>query len=183
MGRCTRTKGAIPFFGSNTRRTLRCITLVWAFENFRPDTNILLISLWFKFRTIKGTIGNCSQIIVNVKMHLVTSNGELLIVENIVRNDSLWRQSFWERGNFKREAFYHASESTPFCTGMVFFLSLFSRNFNDQLSQNFHRPEIIIDRKVFRVYSIPLKGLGTSCIQRFTLHLHGLKILMEESFP
>ena len=45
---------------------------------------------------------------------------ELLIVQNIARNGSLWSNySFWERGNFSlkqfnisAEAFYYASDST-----------------------------------------------------------------------
>ena len=77
---------------------------------------------------------------------MVTSNGELLIVQNIERNDSLWSNIvFLERGNFSlkwkktssAEAFYYASESTQSNATRVF-LSLFSCNFNDQLSPNFH---------------------------------------------
>ena len=53
--------------------------------------------------SIKGTghYWYLLKIIINIKTYWVTSNGELLIVQTIVRNGSLWNDIvFWERGNF-----------------------------------------------------------------------------------
>ncbi len=84
------------------------------------------------------------------KNYLVKSTGELLILKNIVRSETLW-----SNGVLEKEVIFHkqiwiwerlqawslsrASESTQFYASRVFFLSLFSCNFNDQLSPNFHR--------------------------------------------
>ena len=94
------------------------------------------------------------KIIVNIKTDLVMSNGELLIVKNIVRNDSLW---IWSNVVFEKVVISHENiwfdfetsaevwkssiwtESTQLRTNRVFSLPLFSHNFEDQLSSNFHR--------------------------------------------
>ena len=86
---------------------------------------------------------------------MVTSNGELLIVYNIVRNGSLWSAIvFWERSNFPRIWFRDLRFRTwgleinhlnahNFVWQGCFFLSLLSRNFDGRLSSNIHRFVII----------------------------------------
>ena len=87
-----------------------------------------------------------TQNIVSIKTYLVTSNGDLLVVLNIVRNGSLCR--IWGRISFSLKYFswirdlslglkFKASESTQL-VWKCFFLSL-SRNCDDQLSLNVHR--------------------------------------------
>jgi len=86
----------------------------------------------------------------------VTSNGERLMVKNIVRNGSLCH-SFRERSYFPRIWFW----DFKFRTGGLeinhlnahrtswqacFFLSLLSRDFDDRLSSNFHRFVILCIR-------------------------------------
>ena len=78
------------------------------------------------------------------------SNGELLIVLKIVRNGSLWsyivfaKEVFFHEFDFENsELDFEVSRSsiwkhTTSCDN-VFFLSLLSRNFDDQLKSNFHR--------------------------------------------
>ena len=79
------------------------------------------------------------------------SIGELLIVQNIVRNGSLWSSIVFEKEvishkNNKRllaRSLLFLSESTQIRPLRVFFLSSFSHNFDDQLSSNYHRLVIL----------------------------------------
>ena len=84
-----------------------------------PSSGVILIrtelkSPHFPHPLLKDTghYGGLLEIIVSIKTYLVMSNGELLIVQNIVRN---------------------------LCNNGVFFLSLFSCNFDEKLSPNVHR--------------------------------------------
>ena len=68
-----------------------------------------------------------------------------------MRNSSLWSIEVFEKEVISQQNSWitfetsrvrsrnQASESTQVCGTGVFFLSLFSPNFNDQLSSNFHR--------------------------------------------
>ena len=87
----------------------------------------------------KGT-GHYNWELLKIIVTLVTSNGEMLIVNNIVRNGSLWSNI----------VLGGKSEITHFCAKRVFssiilsflkgvFLPLFSRNFEEQSSSSFHR--------------------------------------------
>ena len=91
---------------------------------------LLVISHYFEF--------------ISIKPHLVTNSGERLIVSNIVRKGS----SFRERSNFPRIwirdpririwglEIKHLIESKQLRVTRVFFLSLLSRNFDDRLKLN-----------------------------------------------
>ena len=73
---------------------------------------------------------------------MVTNIVELLIVQNTVRNGSLWSNVVFfkeEIYHSNTEAIYYASESTQISSIMMFFLSVFSCSFDDQLSKNVHR--------------------------------------------
>ena len=82
--------------------------------------------------------GCYSKKIVSIKSYLVLSNGELLIVYNIVRNGSL-------RSNvvFEKKAISHSHikdirpESTQICGTRVCFLSLYSCNLMTNWAQLF----------------------------------------------
>ena len=82
---------------------------------------------------------------------MVTSNGESLVVQNIVRNGSLWSGVVFEKEVIFHEFDFETSDlefevskssiwkhTTP-CDKGDFFLLLLSRNFDDRLSSNFHR--------------------------------------------
>ena len=89
-----------------------------------------------------------------MKPDLVTSNGERLIIQNIVRNGSLWSSVVFEKEVIFHEFDLETSDSefevskssiwkrATLCdhgATRVFFLSLISCNFDDRLSSNFHR--------------------------------------------
>ena len=80
---------------------------------FRGDVDILLVRVAFLCCFLRdgqselqgmGTyFSSLLKIIVGIKPYLVTNNGELLIVQNIVRNGSLW----WSNVFFEKEIIFH----------------------------------------------------------------------------
>ena len=94
---------------------------------------------------VKGS----GHIIFGMKSFLVTSNGERLVVHNVVRISSLWSGVVFEKEVIFHEFDFETLDiwgieikhlkAHNFVWQWVFILSLLSRNFDDQLSSNFHR--------------------------------------------
>ncbi len=87
---------------------------------------------------------------MTIKTYLIKSTGEMLIHITLLEITPLWSNGVLEkRAHFQPKniiweglqawSLSQASESTQFYATSVCFLSLFSCNFDDQLSPNFHR--------------------------------------------
>ena len=120
------------------------------------------------------------KIIVSIKTFLV--NEQWRVVDSIkhceTRLPLKWcsfseKHDFHSKQDFRREAFYNASESTQLCVTWVFFLGSFSRNFDDQVFTDLLFDAYVGIHQVRTLYFVNLLYTYISRIWNFTFNDFG----------
>ena len=109
------------------------------------------------------------KIIVSIKTYLVMSKGELLVLKTLLETAPSEVTKFFEKKSKFSQKYYSSIWKHTTCANKAVFLPLLSRNFDDQLSSNFHRFLILciccemhqVRRLVFDNYQLCPKPLTT----------------------